>query len=71
LAYLRSLSSLAEESAENMLVIGQAQGAIMEAHGMTAAEAMVEIFAHAVRDETELASAARRLLRAVSQDGTD
>lgn len=69
LAYLRSLSDLAESNGEDMLLIGQAQGKIMEAEGMKAAEALIEIFAYAVRDGIELAPAARRILSVrVAQD---
>jgi len=71
LAYLRLLSNLAEENAEDMLLIGQAQGRIMDADRVTATEALVELFAHAVRDETDLAAAARRILRAVPHEEAD
>lgn len=59
---LRELLSEAEDNAEDMLVIGQAQGRIMTARAVGPAEALLELCARANRDEASLGEAARSIV---------
>jgi hypothetical protein len=50
----------ADDAAENMLLTGQAQGRLMQAHSLTAAEALLELFKRASNDRSELRDAAHK-----------
>jgi hypothetical protein len=62
LAYVRELAEQAEDKAEHRLLIGQAQGRLMEAQGIEAAEALLEVFKEAARTNADLAQAARQVV---------
>jgi hypothetical protein len=53
----------AEDDAEAMAVVGQAQGMIMAARGSGPLEALLELSSRAARDKSELQEAARSILR--------
>jgi hypothetical protein len=61
-AYLRELLDRAEDNSEDMLLIGQAQGKIMAAHGLDPGQALLEVFTRAANDGTELGPAALRIV---------
>ena len=52
----------AEDDAEVMLVLGQAQGLIMAARDATPLEALIELSARAAKDGTELSAAANAIV---------
>lgn len=58
-----------EDHADDMLVVGQAQGILMQARGLTAAEALLEIFTRASDDRTGLRVAAQDIVNDVTDDG--
>jgi hypothetical protein len=66
-AYLRDLLDEAEDHAEDMLVVGQAQGKLMQQQGVGAAEALIAVAARAARDHLALKHAA---LSIVTDDGS-
>jgi len=68
LAQLRELLNRAEDEAEHMVTIGQAQGMIMTAQGCGALEALLELTTRAVRDHSELEAAARAIVREGARD---
>jgi hypothetical protein len=57
-AYLRRLLNEAEDNAEDMLVIGQAQGTLMQHGGVGAAEALIAVAARAAKNQNSLKYAA-------------
>jgi hypothetical protein len=59
---LRELLSEAEDNAEDMLLIGQAQGLIMKAREVSPAQALLELCARANRDESSLGEASRSIV---------
>lgn len=61
----------ADDATENMLIIGQAQGRLMQARGITAAEALLELFRRASDERTELRVAAHSIVAelAMSRQG--
>ena len=59
---LRELLSEAEDNAEDMLLVGQAQGLIMKAREVGAAEALLELCARAIRDQSGLGEASRSIV---------
>lgn len=62
LAYVRDLVDQAEDKADDTLLIGQAQGQLMKAQGVGAAEALLEVFKEAARTNRDLAGAARQVV---------
>ncbi len=56
---LKALLARAEDNAEDMLLIGQAQGILMENRGLDPAAALLELWAEATRDQVELGDVAR------------
>ena len=62
-AELRGLLFRAEDDAEAMAVVGQAQGMIMAARGSDPLEALLELSARAARDKSELQDAAQSIVR--------
>jgi hypothetical protein len=56
--YLRRLLNVAEGNAEDMLIIGQAQGKVMQDEGIGAAEALIAVAARAAKDRNSLKHAA-------------
>ena len=67
LAALRLLVSDAEDNAEDMLLIGRAQGIIMQSRGLPPRQALLELCAQASQNETTLADASRDI---VGKDGS-
>jgi hypothetical protein len=65
-SYLRDLLDEAEDNAEDMLVVGQAQGKLMQQRGFGAAEALIAVAARAAQDHLALKHAA---LSIVTDDG--
>jgi AmiR/NasT family two-component response regulator len=63
-AGLKMLLARAEENSEDMLLIGQAQGMLMDRRGLGASEALLEVCAQAGRDHSELREAAATLMDA-------
>ncbi len=63
MADLRALLARAEDSEEDMLVIGQAQGILMHVRGLNPGEALLELFAQATRDQSQLSGAARAVIK--------
>jgi hypothetical protein len=59
---LRELLSEAEDNAADMLLIGQAQGVIMEGRDLGPTEALLELCARAHRDECSLGEASRSIV---------
>jgi hypothetical protein len=57
-ACLRQLLNDAEDNAEDMLIVGQAQGKLMQDEGVGAAEALIAVAARAAKDHKSLRSAA-------------
>jgi hypothetical protein len=51
----------ADDAKENMLLIGQAQGKLMQAHGITGAEALLQLLMRASNDRAESREAAHRI----------
>lgn len=68
-AYLRELLDRAEDNAEDMLLIGQAQGKLMAAEDLDPGQALLEVFTRAARDRTELAPAALSIVEERSDNG--
>jgi hypothetical protein len=66
---MRELLDRAEDNAEDMLLIGQAQGKLMAAEGLDPGQALLEVFSRAARDGTELAPAALRIVEERSDNG--
>ena len=64
-AYLRDLLDEAEDNAEDLLVVGRAQGMLMQQHDFGAAEALLAVAMRAARTHKDLKSAA---LDIVTQD---
>lgn len=60
---LRELLVRAEDEAEHMSIIGQAQGMIMAELGCGPLDALLELTTRAVRDHSELEAAARSIIR--------
>jgi hypothetical protein len=67
LAAIRTLVSGAEESAEDMLLIGRAQGLVMHARGLAPTQALLELCAQATQDAISLSEASRRITAQASQ----
>ncbi len=61
-AQLRELLNRAEDDAEHMIAIGHAQGMIMAARECGPLEALLELTTRAVRDHSELETAARGIV---------
>jgi len=59
---LRGLLADAEDDAEDQLLIGQAQGLIMQRRELGSAEALLELCAQAVRDDSSLGVVARAVV---------
>jgi hypothetical protein len=57
-AYLRDLLDEAEADAEDLLVVGRAQGMLMQHHDVGAAESLLEVAMRAARNRKNLQSAA-------------
>jgi hypothetical protein len=68
-AYLRDMLNRAEDNAEDMLLIGQAQGKLMAAEDLDPGQALLEVFTRAARDGTELGPAALRIVEERSDNG--
>jgi len=66
-AYLRDLLDEVEDDAEDMLVVGRAQGMLMQEHDYSAAEALLAVAMRAARKHTNLKHAALD----VSNDSSD
>lgn len=64
-AELRELLLEAEDSAEAMVLVGQAQGRLMERHQYSALEAICQLAVEAERADTDLHDAALRISRDV------
>ena len=62
LAALRLLLNTAEDDAEDMLLIGRAQGIIMNERGLPPTEALLELCAQSSRNATSLAGAALQIV---------
>ena len=62
MSWLREQLDRTEDNAEDMLLIGQAQGQVMQARNVGAYEALMAVFTRAARDRTALATAARSLI---------
>ena len=60
--WFREQLDRAEDNAEYMLLIGQAQGQVMQAQDVGAYEALMAVFTRAARDDVELSAAAQRLI---------
>ena len=58
---LKALLVRAEGNAEDMMLIGQAQGVLMEKRGLDHAAALLELCAEATRGHVELGDAARNI----------
>jgi hypothetical protein len=66
-AELRGLLFIAEDDAEAMAVVGQAQGMIMTARGSDPLQALIELASRAARDSCQLPDAARSIIREVAE----
>lgn len=64
-ADLREMLLEAEDSAEAMVLVGQAQGKLMERHQYSALEAICQLAVEAEQAQTDLHDAARRLTQDV------
>ena len=62
-AYLRDLLDEAEANAEDLLVVGRAQGMLMQHHDVGAAEALIAVAERAVRERKNLQSAALDIVK--------
>jgi hypothetical protein len=60
-----------EMHADDMLLVGQAQGVLMQARGIGAAEALLEIFTRASDDNTGLRVAAQNIISDVIDNALD
>jgi hypothetical protein len=67
LAAIRLMLSDAEDDAEDMLLIGRAQGIIMQSRGLPPTQALLELCAQASQNETTLADISRDV---VGKDGS-
>ena len=67
ISQLRSLLDNAEESPDDLELVDDAQGLLMAAGGVGPFEALLELSARAARDETQLGTAARDVVRAGAQ----
>lgn len=64
-----ALLSRAEDNADDMLLVGQAQGVLMKARDLNAAEALLELFTRASSDRTELRDAAQKVIDEMGEAG--
>ncbi len=62
MSWFREQLDRAEDDAEDMLVIGQAQGQVMQAQDVGAYEALMAVFNRAAKDGVELSAAAQSLI---------
>ena len=67
-AAIRLMLSDAEDEAEDMLLIGRAQGIIMQERGLPPTEALLELCAQSSRNATSLAGAALHIVEDASPD---
>jgi hypothetical protein len=65
-AYLRDLLDEAEDSAEDLLMVGRAQGMLMQQHDVGSAEALLTVAMRAARERKNVQSAALGIVTADS-----
>jgi hypothetical protein len=69
-AVYRTLVERAEDNAEDMLLIGQAQGILMVSHDLSAAQALLEIYTRANRDRFTVSGAAQSIVEDLDNLGS-
>lgn len=62
-AEIKMLLTDAEDSTEDMLIVGRAQGIIMQARGLPPTQALLELCAQAARDQHSLTEASQGLIQ--------
>jgi len=60
-----------ESHADDMLLVGQAQGVLMQTRGINAAEALLAIFTRASNDNTGLRIAAQGIVIEITENALD